>query len=204
MPHRILVGNAHPTPELASTGAILYDLAPLAREVKRSRLVTWFRGAHRWLRPPLAMSLTRNKLVGAVAACAWLCTNSGCSVPWATPFSRHVESPAAPTATINRAADGEPLRSASASRTELEAPRTPADEAPEPDLSGVLDKLEQVRAIDPAAEQQLIAKLRDTPSDSWPSGGRAVSSFTRLPRATCIETATAAKQCSSHRFCGTR
>ena len=32
----------------------------------------------------------------------------------------------------------------------------------------MLDKLEKVRAIDPAAEQQLIAKLRDTPSDSWP------------------------------------
>jgi hypothetical protein len=60
------------------------------------------------------------------------------------------------------------MRSTTASRTELEAPRTPADEVPEPDLSGVLDKLEQVRAIDPAAEQQLIAKLRDTPSDSWP------------------------------------
>jgi hypothetical protein len=38
----------------------------------------------------------------------------------------------------------------------------------EPDLAGVLDKLRQVREIDPSAEQKLVEQLRRTPSNSWP------------------------------------
>jgi len=37
-----------------------------------------------------------------------------------------------------------------------------------PDLAGVLDKLQQVREIDPAAEQTLLEELRHTPPNSWP------------------------------------
>jgi hypothetical protein len=44
----------------------------------------------------------------------------------------------------------------------------PNDSSSDPDLSGVLDKLQQVRAMDPLAEQQLIAELRKTPADTWP------------------------------------
>lgn len=36
------------------------------------------------------------------------------------------------------------------------------------DMTGVLDKLAQVRAMDPAAEQKLLAELRRTPANSWP------------------------------------
>jgi len=40
--------------------------------------------------------------------------------------------------------------------------------ASDPDLAGVLDKLQQVREIDPSAEQKLLEQLRRTPSKSWP------------------------------------
>jgi hypothetical protein len=36
------------------------------------------------------------------------------------------------------------------------------------DMAGVLDKLAQVRAMDPAAEEKLLAELRRTPASSWP------------------------------------
>jgi hypothetical protein len=35
-------------------------------------------------------------------------------------------------------------------------------------MAGVIDKLRQVRAIDPAAEQKLLDQLRTTPASSWP------------------------------------
>jgi hypothetical protein len=37
-----------------------------------------------------------------------------------------------------------------------------------PDFTSVLDKIEQVRAIDPAAEQTLLAELHKAPPNSWP------------------------------------
>jgi hypothetical protein len=52
-------------------------------------------------------------------------------------------------------------------------PPTSAASAPpaglaEADMAGVVDKLRQVRAIDPAAEQKLLDQLRTTPANSWP------------------------------------
>jgi hypothetical protein len=35
-------------------------------------------------------------------------------------------------------------------------------------LAGVLDQLQQIRAIDPTAEAKLMEQLRQTPADSWP------------------------------------
>jgi hypothetical protein len=55
-----------------------------------------------------------------------------------------------------------------ASQLENESAGATAVNSSEPDLTGVLDKLEQVRAIDPAAEQQLMAELRKAPPDAWP------------------------------------
>ncbi len=37
-----------------------------------------------------------------------------------------------------------------------------------PDFTSVLDKIEKVRAMDPAAEQTLLAELRKSPPSSWP------------------------------------
>jgi hypothetical protein len=50
----------------------------------------------------------------------------------------------------------------------MEQARAVAGSSSELDLTPVLDKLEQVRAIDPDAEQQLMAELRKAPADSWP------------------------------------
>ena len=71
-----------------------------------------------------------------------------------------------------------PLSTASA-MTPAEPPGTAAHSAavPElaagstavaPDLTSVLDQIEQIRAIDPAAEQSLLAELRKAPPSSWP------------------------------------
>ena len=51
---------------------------------------------------------------------------------------------------------------------DLPAPAVSANASAAPDMTGVLDKLEQVRAMDPAAEQKLLAELRQVPADSWP------------------------------------
>jgi hypothetical protein len=45
---------------------------------------------------------------------------------------------------------------------------TAGDAGSQSDFAGVLDKLQQVRAIDPAAEQKLLDTLRQAPAESWP------------------------------------
>jgi hypothetical protein len=113
------------------------------------------------------MSLTQNNLMGVIAVCAWFCAHCGCSVPWTAPFSRHSEAAADRTETVHRASAGGQQLAAPPDRAG-ESVRAAADSATEPDLTGVLDKLEQVRAIDPAAEEQLMAELRKAPAGSWP------------------------------------
>lgn len=84
----------------------------------------------------------------------------GCMTPLPTPFAKrekpiqHTTTPPTPPATP-------PAR--------LPATNEQAKAIPAPgDVSGVLDKLEQVRALDPTAEPKLLAELRRTPPDSWP------------------------------------
>jgi hypothetical protein len=112
------------------------------------------------------MSQLRFNRFGVFAICALVCAGNGCSVPWAAPFSRQAEPPAVPMATVNRADSSQPgiANSIPSDRPETIRPK----DASEPDLSSVLDKIELVRAIDPAAEQQLMAELRKAPADSWP------------------------------------
>jgi hypothetical protein len=103
------------------------------------------------------MLLMRTKMLLALIACALAAAISGCSAPWGVPFSRH---PPAETAATRHAV--------SAPATPVALPTSDGSAKYEPDLAGVLDKLQQVREIDPAAEQQLREQLRQTPTKSWP------------------------------------
>jgi hypothetical protein len=85
----------------------------------------------------------------AFVACAIAAICCGCSTSWKTPFAR--SEPARMPATLHD------------QKIEYHAPP-----ASEPDMTAVLDKLQQVREIDPAAERQLLAELRKTPSKQWP------------------------------------
>ncbi len=40
--------------------------------------------------------------------------------------------------------------------------------SPQPDMAAVLDKIQQVHEMDPAAEQKLLDELRHVPTSSWP------------------------------------
>lgn len=97
----------------------------------------------------------RANLIFAMIGCAIAVPSVGCLAPGSAPFSRNEASrnrvapvAAAPAAALPNSSSGADLATA--------------------DMSGVLDKLEQVRAIDPAAEQKLLAELRRTPANSWP------------------------------------
>jgi hypothetical protein len=114
------------------------------------------------------MSLTPKKLFVANCVCAMAILGSGCSVPWSLPDSRHNESAELATATNNGAADVALPRTINSAEAKVSTMPAEASEPTESDLSGVLDKLMQIRAIDPAAEQRLMAELRKAPPNSWP------------------------------------
>jgi hypothetical protein len=100
------------------------------------------------------MSLVRSRIVfamlGGFAAAFW-----GCGAPW-TPSARTTQAAtSAPAVPQQTDMPGTAI-----------APQSTADR--EPDLTGVLDKLQQVRELDPAAEAKLVEQLRHTPSKSWP------------------------------------
>ncbi len=91
------------------------------------------------------MWLMRTKLVFAMIACAFAAATSGCTA----------------------AASAPPLKSENASN--LAPPASPKNENDANlNMASVLDKLQQVRTIDPAAEQKLLDELRRTPAESWP------------------------------------
>jgi hypothetical protein len=100
------------------------------------------------------MLLVRSRIVlamlGGVVAAFW-----GCGAPW-TPSAKTTQ--AAPAAGSVPPQTGVPSTS---------LPPQPVAEK-EPDLTSVLDKLQQVREIDPAAEAKLVEQLRHSPSKSWP------------------------------------
>jgi hypothetical protein len=100
------------------------------------------------------MQLRHARIAFAFVSSA-LATSAGCTTPLSAPFSRS-EAPHSQATTI-----------ATPPVVRLQAPGQEATEAAA-DMMGVLDKLEQVRAMDPAAEQKLHDELRRTPPDSWP------------------------------------
>ncbi len=101
------------------------------------------------------MQSGRTNTILELVIAAFLAMTSGCMTPWSAPMTR--------TTT--------PRNSAAAAST----PPAVRPPIPDPskanaqsDMTGVLDKLEQVRALDPDAEPKLLEKLRQTPPDSWP------------------------------------
>ena len=97
------------------------------------------------------MSSKQANLISAVAVCAIAIAYSGCATPFSVPFAKH-----------------EPPKSAAASVAARTTPPLPTANATEPDMTAVLDKLQQVREMDPAAEERLMAELRRVPPATWP------------------------------------
>lgn len=102
------------------------------------------------------MLTSRAKLLCAMMACACALVHAGCMAPWAAPPAPVVEPTSQPAALPHGATSDVPF------------PAAAAEDAESRNLAGVLDKLQQVRAIDPAAEQRLIDELQKTPAASWP------------------------------------
>ena len=101
------------------------------------------------------MSPTRANLVCAMMACAIAPLHFGCMAPGAPPAAQAqppIQTPASAEVRQENGPEFSLARGGSA----------------EPNLAAVFDKLQQIRAIDPAAEQKLIDELRQTPADSWP------------------------------------
>jgi hypothetical protein len=85
----------------------------------------------------------------------------------AAPFSGGCVSPLAAPIPAVEARKGAAINSTArpnTPRAELSADPTSAP----PDMVGVLDKIQQVRAMDPAAEQKLLDELRRVPASTWP------------------------------------
>jgi hypothetical protein len=85
-------------------------------------------------------------------ACVAMIAPVGCVRPWSTPFAKPNAKSVAP-ATL-------PVTPA------MTPAAGPADPNPS-EMAGVMEKLAQVRELDPAAEQQLVEELRRTPPSSW-------------------------------------
>ena len=114
-------------------------------------------------------SLMRNKSLFWIAGCAAALAVGGCARPWANSLSTAADPPhTSAVAAQDAPATGlPPLANAEHGRaTPPDLPLDPTVAAP--DLAGVLDKLQQVREIDPAAEPRLLEELRRTPPNSWP------------------------------------
>jgi len=110
----------------------------------------------------------RTNLVFAMLGCAVAMTVGGCMAPRYAPIA---DGQKTQTSGINSPAilAGEKL---AATSQNIDATPSPIAKntvtGANSDMTGVLDKLLQVRAIDPAAEQKLLEELQRTPSDSWP------------------------------------
>jgi hypothetical protein len=100
------------------------------------------------------MSLTRAKLVSAAVSCAIALSQGGCATPFSPPFARQ-------EASKNTAAPALPA-------TSVTSAAPPGPDSTPPDMTVVLDKLQQVRAMDPSAEQRLLDELRQVPPSTWP------------------------------------
>jgi hypothetical protein len=102
------------------------------------------------------MKLVRTYLSFAVGGCAILAALTGCMAPWTTPFAK----PAPKRATTGAAQ--------SVAIPPVVTPVAAKADSNPADMAGVMDKLAQVREMDPAAEEKLLEELRRTPPNSWP------------------------------------
>jgi hypothetical protein len=98
------------------------------------------------------MPKARANLILTTIGCAFALVGGGCIAPWPAPPSNKEAGKSAAIAPASPA-----LPSPSADPTALP-----------PDMTAVLDKIQQVRAIDPAAEPRLLEELRQVPASTWP------------------------------------
>jgi hypothetical protein len=101
------------------------------------------------------MSLRRAKLGLLLITSVIGLASGGCMSPWSTPFGRNEKTP-----TPNE------INNATAAATRL--PTTSNRDDPNADFAAVLDKIEEVRALDPSAEPKLMEELHRTPPNTWP------------------------------------
>jgi hypothetical protein len=137
--------------ELASICLFFYDSAPCQHLGLAYSSALRRRGRES---VPPRMSLLRIKEAVPIVGCALLAA-MGCTSPWTAPSLKNESA----EQTTNLPAD-----SSAVAAHDAQAPGVGS----EPELNGVLDKLQQVRAIDPSAEQKLTDELRRTPAESWP------------------------------------
>ena len=108
----------------------------------------------------------RKSLLLTISSCAAALASGGCARPWTEPFASSGRATA--VANVDAAATGltPPEHANHSANNAGVAPTDPTSATPE--LAGVLDQLQQIRAIDPTAEAKLMEQLRRTPADSWP------------------------------------
>ncbi|HEY3394961.1 MAG TPA: hypothetical protein VGK58_19810 [Lacipirellulaceae bacterium] len=108
----------------------------------------------------------RTTLLVTISICAAALASGGCARPWTEQFA----SPTGVTAVANADATTAGLTPQENANhllgTASSASGHPTSATPE--MAGVLDQLQQIRAIDPTAEAKLMEQLRQTPADSWP------------------------------------
>jgi hypothetical protein len=101
------------------------------------------------------MRLVRANLIVLTVGGVLALVPAGCITPWS-----------------QQPSTADMARSTNASVTTPSTPATTTDQAnpaaAPPDMSSVLDKIQQVRALDPAAEPKLLEELRRVPASSWP------------------------------------
>lgn len=97
---------------------------------------------------------TRANLFLVTVSCTAALAVGGCIAPWSPASNSDI----AKNVTARAPATSTPS-----------LPTVPVDlGSPQPDMPAVLDKIQQVRAIDPAAEPRLLDELRNVPPASWP------------------------------------
>jgi hypothetical protein len=90
---------------------------------------------------------------------------NGCARPWTAPFAAPtIQDRAERTANVP---DEAPLQAGSV-QPAAAAQQGASSDPTSAQLAGVLDQLQQIRAIDPGAESTLMEQLRRTPAESWP------------------------------------
>jgi hypothetical protein len=104
------------------------------------------------------MLRTRVKSILAASSIGVALAVSGCASPLPLPFERQEGSKAASTATPH----APPLQ------TTVPALSAASIGTTQPDMIAVLDKLQQVRRMDPAAEPRLLDELKQVPPSTWP------------------------------------
>jgi hypothetical protein len=104
------------------------------------------------------MLRTRVKSIVTASGIGLAIILGGCASPLSLPFERQEGLKPASTGTPH----APPLQ------TTVPAIPAASTDTTQPDMTAVLDKLQQVRALDPAAEQRLVDELKTAPSSTWP------------------------------------